>query len=369
MELLNATRMTAGYTLGMDPSAREHVVVAVKGAFDFPNLDGSVCRLADQQAPLVLADDYWGEPGFSAPRYEADFALRKPRCDVLLNASAHAPGARPAERVRVGVKIGAWSKVLDVVGDRVWLNQFVTFGASAPEPFLTKPITYDVAFGGVDDLDPDEAMPDAYAANPFGRGWHRVRNQSRIPGTPLPNTESPGEPVRSPWGAYAPVGLGIIARGWPARLRHAGTYDQAWIDDVFPFLPADFDERYFQAAPEDQQIGCPRGGEEVVLVNLTPEGRTRFRLPSLDMPVVFFRKGGQEERAAVLDTIVIEPDARRALLTWRASLPLRRDIFEVPEAVVGRMPRGWWRARRLGKTYYRSLDELVRAKRAGVDTG
>ena len=67
-------------------------MVAVKGTFAFPERDGEVCPLADEQVPLVMADEYWGEPGYSAPRYEVDFALRKPRCDVLLNATAYAPG-------------------------------------------------------------------------------------------------------------------------------------------------------------------------------------------------------------------------------------------------------------------------------------
>ncbi|MCG8593616.1 MAG: hypothetical protein MI785_04490 [Kiloniellales bacterium] len=36
MDLLNATGMQAGYTLGVEPSGREHLVVAVKGTFAFP---------------------------------------------------------------------------------------------------------------------------------------------------------------------------------------------------------------------------------------------------------------------------------------------------------------------------------------------
>ena len=75
------------------------------------------------------------------------------------------------------------------------------------------------------------------------------------------------------------MGLGIRRATRQPRYPYAGTYDQHWIDEVFPFLPADFDDRYYQAAPEDQWIDEPQGGEEVVLVNLTPEGRTSFRLP------------------------------------------------------------------------------------------
>ena len=76
-------------------------------------------------------------------------------------------------------------------------------------------------------------------------------------GAPVSNTEEISDPVRDPGGRYRPMAFGPIGRGWPSRIRYAGTYDQNWIDNVFPFLPDDFDTRYFQCAPEDQQIAVP----------------------------------------------------------------------------------------------------------------
>jgi hypothetical protein len=43
----------------------------------------------------------------------------------------------------------------------------------------------------------------------------------------------------------------------------------------------------------------------------------------------------RERLDAVLDTLVIEPVERRFTLSWRASVPLRRSIFEIDEVVVG----------------------------------
>lgn len=40
MELLNATRMQAGYAMGAEPSAREHLIVAVKDTVALPERDG-----------------------------------------------------------------------------------------------------------------------------------------------------------------------------------------------------------------------------------------------------------------------------------------------------------------------------------------
>ena len=363
MDLLNATKMQAAYTLGVEPSGREHLVVVVKGTFAFP-APGEEPKLAEEQDPFVYADTFTGEAGFSAPMDESDFAFRKPRCDVLLNGRAYAPGGRPAERVTVGLKVGAMGKVFDVVGDRVWSATPLKTQPEPAEPFTAMPITYDRAFGGQDTAHPDPARHSAYTANPVGRGYHRETANEFVDGRPLPNTEERERPVAAPGGPYRPMSFGPIGRGWQPRLGDAGTYDQAWLDDVFPFLPADFRDDYYQAAPGDQRIPYPEGGEDVMLFNLTPEGRVGFKLPRLDLPVVFFLKTYEkEETRAVADTIVIDAEARRFVVCWRASRPLKRNIFEVVQVLAGTMPRGWWRARELGKTYYPSLAEMAAAKK------
>lgn len=368
MNLLNATEMPAAWTMGVDPLGREHVVVVVKGTFLIPDDRGTVqFAPKEQQLPLVMADEFTGEPGRSAPVHEAEFAWAKPRCDILLNGLAYAPGGRPAERVRVGVRLGTWQKVFDVVGDRVWVPRVATPVPSPPQPFVSMPVTYDLAFGGVDETDPDHAS--AYMRNPIGRGYGAARSAKRLMGQSLANTEDPRDPVLRPWGRYAPMSFGPVGRGWQPRLALAGTYDQAWLDRVFPFLPADFDVRHFQTAPEDQQIDAPAAGEEVMLVNLTPTGQLRFRLPTeLEVPVSFVPKRSEtEHRRAILDTVLIEPEAGVLCLVWRCVRPLQRNVFELAEVLVGRMTRAWWRARLLGKTYYPGLGSLVRRERRSED--
>lgn len=350
MELLNATRMVAGYTLGMEPSGREHIVVVVKGTFAIPD-DGGEARLADEQMPLVMADTFTGEPGLSAPIYESDYCLTKPYCDVLLNGSAWAPRGRRSERVRVGLRVGPIHKEIDVVGDRVW-ERGLPGGPrpSAPMPFETMPISYDRAYGGVDDSNPERIA--SYVQNIVGVGYQPRRPSSEILGRPVPNTEEPGRPVTSVNGSYRSMSFGPLGRNFPPRPDFAGTYDQRWLDETFPFLPDDFDYRYFQSAPPDQQMPYPRGGEEVELKNLTANGGVRFRLPAIDIPVEFTNDSFvRNEVQATLDTVVIEPDLGRVLLVWRASQPLRRNLLEMRQVVVGKMTRGWYRARELGKTY------------------
>ena len=59
MELLNATGMPAAYTMGMEPSGRELLVVVVKSTFRIPK-NGEAAELADEQQPLVMADTFTG---------------------------------------------------------------------------------------------------------------------------------------------------------------------------------------------------------------------------------------------------------------------------------------------------------------------
>lgn len=362
MELLNATKMQAGYTLGVDASGRESVVVVVKGTFRLP--EGKEPALsAMEQVPLLMADSFTGEPGMSAPLYEMDYSPIKPACDILLVGGAYAPNQQPCDRVQVGIKVGAWMKTFMVCGKRYWEAGVSGSYPSPAEAFVYQPITYDYAFGGVDNFLEDASRHQAYLANPVGRGYHAHLSSHLVDGTPMPQTEEVQQPITLPNGRYRPMSFGVLGRSWEPRSQYAGTYDDEWLAKQFPFLPHDFDNRYFQAAAPDQQIPFLQGGEEVILMNLTPAGRVHFSLPLLIVPVVFFRKkGGREERQAVIDTLLFDADKGIFTLTWRTCLPLKKSIFEIPQILVGKMSKGWWRARELGKTWYPSLAHLAREK-------
>jgi len=360
MELLNPTKMVAGYTMGMKPDGRESLVVVVKGTFELPTHPGVEPILATEQVPLVEADEFTGDPGTSATVYECDYAAFKPRCDVLLNGSAYAPQGKPIYRVEVSLKVGTLQKSFAVVGNRTWRKGVLGMSIGNPEPFTVMPISYDAAFGGFDDSDEDEKNHRAYTANPVGVGFHVNLSAQVVDGKPLSNTEETRRPINNSSGNYQPMSFGAIGRSWIPRLGHAGTYDEKWFEETFPFLPKDFDERYFQFAPEDQQVDHLSGGEEVELINLTPAGRCHFQLPKVSVPVEFMVRGSDSKtKQALLDTVIFEPDANRFILCWRTSITLKKNLFEVPMCIVGRMPSGWYRARDTGKTYYRNIHELV----------
>jgi hypothetical protein len=362
MNLLNGSGMAAGYTLGMDKTGAEYVVVAVKGTFTLPRR-GEAPNLHDEQVPLVDADLFTGEPGRSATTAECDYALEKPYCDVLLNGSAYGPDGRVVERIAVGLQVGGWRKAFTVWGNRVWRRAAIGYAPSEPVPFLRLPISYDNAFGGTDERRHGAGQVRSYLPNPVGRGWHYHIYPELVAGAPVSNTEEMNDPVGDPGGKYRPMAFGPIGRGWPSRIRFAGTYDEHWKENTFPFLPADFDTRYFQCASEDQQIAHPRGGEKVLLVNLNPDGRREFTLPSVLMPIVFSRKRADPvETRGMPDTILFEPDAERFSMVWRASLKLHRDIFEISHITVGSAERP------TGPAQHTAIDAVLNDAPARGDT-
>ena len=368
MELINATKMQAAYTMGTEPSGRERLVVAIKGTFHLP-LSGEPPQLLEEQLPPVMADTFTGEPGFSAPVYEADFAPSKARCDVLLLGSAHAPGGDPCARVGVGLKVGSMQKRFIVTGPRTWHASMLTVRPGEPDTFVKQPISYDFAFGGVDNKHENEAKHAAFMLNPVGMGYHKHLKSEWVDGAPMPRTEQFNTPITFPNQSYLPQSFGPLGRGWQPRSGYGGTYDQHWLDEVFPFLPPDFNERYYQAAPQDQQIDYLRGGEEIILINLTPSGRVQFNLPAMEVPVYFFpRKGNHIEHRAEADTLVFEPDANRFTVTWRTHLPLKKNMFEIAQVVTGKRSKAWWRAQQLGKNYYASLDRVPAKRKPKVET-
>ena len=46
-------------------------------------------------------------------------------------------------------------------------------------------------------------------------------------------------------GNYKPMAFGPIGRNFKARYPFAGTYDKKWLENVAPFLPADFNPPWF----------------------------------------------------------------------------------------------------------------------------
>jgi hypothetical protein len=220
MDFVNKTKMKAGWTMGFDRDGRELVIIAVKATFTNP-LPGQEAKLAEEQAPLVEADVFTGEPGFSAPLYECDYAHRKPRCDVLLNGSAYAPAGNPTERTTVLLQIGSLTKSFEVVGNRVWQAGALYIAVSKPEPFTVMPISYNNAWGGVDRSQEDPAkhhfIPSitrvsATTNTPPANTW--TASRCPTPRNGAARSVTPRENI-DPWRSALSAGRGSLGQNTP----------------------------------------------------------------------------------------------------------------------------------------------------------
>lgn len=353
MEVVNRSRLEAEVITALDKGGREYLVIVAKATYCF---DGSPSpSLAPEQKPVMPNDIFVAEAGTSAPIYESDFAPRKTRCDLLLDATAYTADGREVTELPIGVQIGSYAKKLLVVGDRVWRKGAFGVEATKPRPFSAMRIHYGRAFGGSPKKKQrskdGRVEEDTYWSNPIGTGYAPSSTGDLVDGMPLPNTEDFTDRVMSPSGSYQPLAFGPIGRHWDPRRRYAGTYDAAWRETTFPFLPDDFDEAFFQAAPPDQQIDFPRGGEPVALHHLVP-GRaiTTFKLPKPELSVKVLSSSRRGlELIPVVDTLFIEPSAGLLTYVYRCSMALdRKGIHGVELVAAGPVCEKWWTSKVLG---------------------
>lgn len=331
----NTTGMLADVCVAQDREAHDSCVVVVKGTFDTDAI--GQMALAVEQYPLVYADEHYGSPEASSVRYESDFAAEKTRTDVLVVGDAVAPGGKPVEELQVRLEVEGRSKDILVIGHRRWKLGALGLTPSRSEPFTTMPLTFDRAFGGRDDTRGEHDVA-VERRNLVGVGFSPRRPIESMIGLPLPNLEHPRDRIRGPRDRPEPIGLGCTGRNWTPRIDFAGTYDDHWLEHICPFLPPDFDTRYFQCAPLDQQFPMFRGGELLRCVHMAKSPVVTYRLPSLQVPVRFRFVEQEVEQQARLDTVMLLPGEQRAVLTWRTRARLPKKWNRLREILVGVQP-------------------------------
>lgn len=335
----------------IDKDGYEHVMTILKGTFRIA-ADGTPSP-APVQVPVLAADEPRGAPEASSTRYEHDFVLRKPMCDVVVNGSAWGPRGAPTKSTDVRLVFAGIDKTLRVYGDRVWKSTVNgSFRVGAPKPFERIPLHWEHSYGG-QDFPPDNRHAWAYEQrNPVGRGTLGLHSIHKRAGSLLPNVEDPNELIEHPRQTPKPVGFGFVGRGWQPRLALAGTFGDNWVEERFPFFPSDFDERYYQGAPSDQWVVFPQGGECGWISNASSSGLFQFEIPSLAVPVVIESYAYPEDHyKARIDTVIIEPDARRIIVSWRCTVRRRGKLTDIQRIRVGEATPAYQRAAKYGKTY------------------
>jgi hypothetical protein len=327
LQLKNRTRFTATLFSSPDPEGVETLFAIVKGTFTL----GSRVEEAEKQTPIVMADRFHGDPLKTSIAEPGDVSLVKPGTDVLLFGNAYGPGGRPTHQSEVSLRLASIEKRVAVFGNRRWGGTVLT-RLSAPEPFEKMPLVWEHAFGGTEASASDPSRADGDDRNPVGAGFRSRASGRKLEEIALPNLEDPSHLISSPGDRPAPASFGAVAPHWKPRPKYAGTYDAAWLQNRAPYLPNDFDPRFLQIAPEDQQLpGYLKGGEPVEVTGATPSAALRFNLPARRVEVLFRLDSGEERRPANLDTVIIHPDESRLVLVWRAALACDKRLLKVRE--------------------------------------
>jgi hypothetical protein len=194
------------------------------------------------------------------------------------------------------------------------------------------PLVWERAFGGSDQTEKGIV---AEPRNPVGTGFRASNSLQPLGGFPLPNIEDPTAPISGWKDTPPPAGFGPVGGHWLPRASFAGTYDTEWQNNRAPFLPNDFDPRYCQIAPFG--LVTPThlvGGELVELRGASPSGVMRFTLPTVGVRATYRVDSSSEVRAALLDTVIIEPDSGHLTMVWRAALACDKKALKVREVMT-----------------------------------
>lgn len=333
LELVNPTPLCAALVPGLTKEGADTVTVVVKGTFSLRGRSGDEPKLHDEQEPIAYTDDYYGDPGVSSVRAEAETAPAKKRTDIVMLGHAYAP--RPGPSVDVRLSVGLVERTVRVLGDRVWHRGARDYRPTDPVAFERMPLVWERAFGGIDGSDPDPTNHAREARNPIGTGFVAAMRAERVDGLRLPNLEDPEALITSPLDRPQPFNFGYIGRDFAPRAAFAGTYDDAWKRDVCPLLPADFDERYFHGAAPGLITSRPlRGGEPVYAQNVTTTGPLQFLVPARRIRMEVTIRNAVTEHPAVLDTLRIEPDEKRAVVLWKVTVPCPQSLLHVRRIAI-----------------------------------
>ncbi|CAD5373641.1 conserved hypothetical protein [Rubrivivax sp. A210] len=332
LQVDNRTPFKAALAVFADPRGVETAYLAVKAAFD---IAPEGLRPTARPVPLLPGDVYWGDPATTGLRAAGELTLCKPSTDIVVLGHAIAPQAGQ-RAMQASLRLGPVASTLRVWGLRRWQRRGLgQWKPSEPEPFERVPLRWELAFGGFERVPEGGEAKEFEVRNPVGRGFIG-RRESGFEDRPLPQIEHPEDLLEDPGQRCAPVGWAPIAPAWAPRRHYAGTYDEAWQKTRSPFLPKDFDPRHLQTAPPALVSPSPlQGGEPVQLLGCQPAGRTlAFELPRCTLGALFRFRGGEHEVEPRLDSVILEPDAMRVQMIWRAGFAVDKHLLKLAEVRV-----------------------------------
>jgi hypothetical protein len=325
MSFANTTPFAAQPVPLLDRDGHDVLVAIIKGTFVIDR--SGAMRLADTQDPVRVVDELHDpeNPG-SSLRFPSDVGFAKLGTDVVITGDAIAPA--PVKSLDVSVKVKQRLVPLRVHGVRVFFAGAFGVAIGPAQPFERMPIVYERAYGGMsDDLSVVELQ------NPVGVGVAKAA--SDLVDRPAPQIEHPARPHGSASDRYPPVGVGAIMTHWPPRREFAGTFDERWRRSRMPLLPEDYDVRFGNVAHPSLQFEEHLAPGDTIAIQGMSLDPFVLALPRL--PVVASGRYDTGERASIrppIDTVIIQPEARRVQIVARAAFPMGRGRRVLREVVV-----------------------------------
>ena len=261
-----------------------------------------------------------------APKKTPDGLLPSDQCfykagaDVMLLGQA--VSAKPVERLAVSIAIGeAFKASVLVIGRRTWNKRLLRgLEMSAPERFVSMPLTLREAFGGKPVWD---ELPIPYPDNPDGIGYYL--DAAGAEGQPLPLIEDPTRLITR-WDDHPdPVGLGLRPMAFGPHLRQAVTHDAK--GRLLKLDPLFFNTA-FPACVAREAVP----GQQVRVAAVLPDADWTFSLPECPVRADITLGAKNHVFAMRYDQLWLEPGSGKVRIAWRA--PFRYELRPLERRVV-----------------------------------
>jgi hypothetical protein len=321
IELNNRSSYAAGVFPCWSASGEPQYTLVVKKVYEY-DANGSLSLLRTTP-DLILADQYFAEPGQSSVVYPSEIVPFKFGSEVIVTGKVFPPVKQPpvVMEATVGLRFPNgrhWSKSLLVIGERQW--QSALLGTVASDPTYLKPIelVYEYAFGGKCPENPENHC----LANPVGRGFGLSRRKAR--GTQLPQFETPGNLIHKPGQTVPVAGFSAIPSHWAPRIDYLPEVnEEALAAGSYPYS-SKLNSKWYNQAPIDQQFEHFNFDHLVLelkglTANLDYRHTLEIKLP-LVMPVAELQEVSSSSVPLKCDTLIIDTEAQSITQLWRASL-------------------------------------------------
>ncbi|CAN5378626.1 DUF2169 domain-containing protein [soil metagenome] len=348
MNLLNnATPWLADAIPFVDDSGRDGrlVVAKIQYAIDAAGQLHPVA-VSDRLVYEDRFDDIDGDASKAPLLRPADVMAPQPATNVLLLGHAYAPEAEGVRRFEPWLGVAGAVFPLRVHGPRQWRQR--SWPARLLTLFLRRriklvatgrvrslPLSWRHAYGGIAALVGQPPVP--WQLNPAGAGYHQDGRARAVDGVALPAIEDPREPIRHWHDRRVPHLPGAVSPQWAPRVAHGGTRDAAWQALRAPAMPADGSARYHNTAHPGLQF-TPHliGGEPFHAEGFCRSGEALvFHLPAHSLTAHSHHYGSFEPHRMPLNTVILEPDARKLTLLYRCFVPLMAGGFELRRIALG----------------------------------